>query len=53
MLEMHRLTGKREYENAFRQTLDFVAKHQVARQGGWWATCAADGSPQGQTRTSP
>jgi mannobiose 2-epimerase len=53
MLEMHRLTGKREYEDAFHRTLDFVAKHQVARQGGWWATRAADGSPQGQTRTSP
>jgi mannobiose 2-epimerase len=52
MLEMHRLTGKREYEEAFQQTLDFVAKHQVARKGGWWATRAADGSPQGQTRTS-
>jgi mannobiose 2-epimerase len=53
MLEMHRLTGQREYENAFHRTLDFVAKHQVARKGGWWATRAADGSPQGQTRTSP
>ncbi len=53
MLEMHRLTGKRQYEDAFHQTLDFVAKHQVAKKGGWWATRTADGSPQGQTRTSP
>jgi mannobiose 2-epimerase len=53
MLEMHGLTGKREYEDAFRRTLDFVAKHQVSRAGGWWATRTADGSPQGQTRTSP
>jgi len=53
MLEMHRLTGKREYEDAFQQTFDFVAKHQVASKGGWWATRRADGSPQGQTRTSP
>jgi cellobiose epimerase len=53
MLEMHRLTGKRQYEDAFQQTFDFVAKHQVAKKGGWWATRTADGSPQGQTRTSP
>jgi cellobiose epimerase len=53
MLEMHRLTGRREYGEVFQQTLDFVEKHQVARQGGWWATRTADGSPQGETRTSP
>jgi mannobiose 2-epimerase len=53
LLEMHRLTGERVYEEKFGQTLDFVAKHQVAREGGWWATRAPDGSPQGQTRTSP
>jgi mannobiose 2-epimerase len=53
MLEMYRLTGKREYQDAFGRTLDFVAKYQVAGKGGWWATRAADGSPQGQTRTSP
>jgi mannobiose 2-epimerase len=53
MLEMHRLTAKRQYEDAFQQTFDFVAKHQVAKKGGWWATRTADGSPQGQTRTSP
>jgi mannobiose 2-epimerase len=53
MLEMARLTGKREYEDVFDRTLDFVEKHQVARKGGWWATRTADGSPQGETRTSP
>jgi cellobiose epimerase len=53
MLEMYRLTGKREYYDAFRQTLDFVEKHQVAREGGWWATRAADGSPKGDQRSSP
>lgn len=53
MLEMHRLTGKQEYENAFQQTLDFVAKHQVAGKGGWWARRTADGLTQEQTRTSP
>jgi mannobiose 2-epimerase len=53
MLEMYRLTGKPEYYDIFCQTLDFVAKHQVAESGGWWATRAADGSPQGETRSSP
>jgi mannose/cellobiose epimerase-like protein (N-acyl-D-glucosamine 2-epimerase family)/acetyl esterase/lipase len=53
MLEMYRLTGKAEYYAAFRQTLDFVEKHQVAKEGSWWATRAADGSPKGDTRTSP
>jgi mannobiose 2-epimerase len=52
MLEMYRLTGKPEYYDAFRQTLDFVEKHQVAREGSWWATRAADGSPRGTQRSS-
>ena len=33
MLEMYQLTSKREYYDVFRQTLDFVEKHQVAREG--------------------
>lgn len=53
MLEMYRLTGKREYYAAFGQTLDFVGKHQVAKEGSWWATRAADGSPKGSQRSSP
>jgi mannobiose 2-epimerase len=53
MLEMYRLTGKPEYYDAFRRTLDFVEEHQVAREGGWWATRAADGSPRGDQRSSP
>jgi mannobiose 2-epimerase len=53
MLEMYRLTGEREYYDAFRQTLDFVERHQVAREGSWWATRAADGSPKGDQRSSP
>jgi mannobiose 2-epimerase len=53
MLEMYRLTGKREYYATFSQTLDFVEKHQVAREGSWWATRAADGSPKGNQRSSP
>jgi mannobiose 2-epimerase len=53
MLEMYRLTGKREYYDIFRQTLDFVEKHQVAKEGSWWATRKADGSPQSDQRSSP
>jgi mannobiose 2-epimerase len=53
MLEMYRLTGKAEYYAAFCGTLDFVEKHQVAREGGWWATRTADGSPKGEQRSSP
>jgi mannobiose 2-epimerase len=52
MLEMFKLTGRREYHDAFAQTLDFVAKHQVAPSGSWWATRKADGSPAGTSRTS-
>jgi mannobiose 2-epimerase len=53
MLEMYRLTGRTEYYDVFRQTLDFVEKHQVAREGSWWATRAADGAPKGDQRASP
>ena len=52
MLELYVLTGRREYYDLFAQTLDFVEKHQVAREGGWWATRKADGSPAGNSRTS-
>jgi mannobiose 2-epimerase len=54
LLELHRLTGRQDYLEKFRQTLDFVARHQVAAEGGWWATRRADGSPDANTsRTSP
>jgi cellobiose epimerase len=53
MLEMYRLTGKPEYYAAFSQTLDFVENHQAAREGGWWATRAEDGSAKGDQRSSP
>lgn len=53
MLEMYRLTGKPEYHAVFSQTLDFVEHHQVAPEGSWWASRKADGSPLGQTRSSP
>jgi mannobiose 2-epimerase len=53
MLEMYRLTGRRDYLEVFGQTLDFVEKHQVAREGGWWAARAAGDAPAGEQRTSP
>ncbi|MFO0900215.1 MAG: AGE family epimerase/isomerase [Pirellulales bacterium] len=52
LLEMHQLTGKPEYYERFAETLDFVERHQVATEGGWWATRQADGSPAGDSRTS-
>jgi len=53
MLEMYRLTKRPEYYNVFHQTLEFVKNHQVAREGGWWATRQADGAPQDNQRSSP
>jgi mannobiose 2-epimerase len=53
MVEMYRLTGKPIYYDAFRETFAFVQKHQVAREGSWWATRTADGSPKGDQRSSP
>ena len=53
MLELYRLTGKDEYYAPFAQTLDFVEKFQVAREGSWWATRNADGSPKVNQRSSP
>jgi cellobiose epimerase len=44
LLEMFKLTGQREYYDLFSQTLDFTEEHQVAKEGSWWATRAADGS---------
>lgn len=48
----YRLTGQQEYYAAFSQTLDFIERCQVARDGGCWATRADDGSPQGGQRSS-
>ncbi|MGE3310209.1 MAG: AGE family epimerase/isomerase [Limisphaerales bacterium] len=44
MLDLYRLTGNVRYYRAFAETLDFIERHQVAPDGGWWATRAADGS---------
>jgi mannobiose 2-epimerase len=53
MLELYRLTGRREYYDAFAQTLDFVERHQVAKEGGWYAARAADGAAKNDQRSSP
>ncbi len=45
MLDLYRLTGDARYYHAFAKTLDFVEHHQIAPDGGWWATLNADGSP--------
>jgi mannobiose 2-epimerase len=52
MLEMYRLTGSAVYYAAFSRTLDFIEAHQVAPEGGWWATCAPNGAPKGTQRSS-
>jgi mannobiose 2-epimerase len=45
MLELYRATGEAGYYRAFVGTLDFVERHQVAKQGGgWWATLRSDGT---------
>jgi mannobiose 2-epimerase len=51
-LELHQLTGRAEYLNHFRQTLEFVEKHQVAKEGSWWASRKGDGSPMNNSRSS-
>jgi mannobiose 2-epimerase len=53
MLTMHRLTGEQRYRDLFDETLAFIEQHQIAAQGGWWATLKEDGSVgENQTRTS-
>ncbi len=51
-LEMYRLTRNPQYYRIFARTLDFIERHQVAPDGGWWATRQADGSPAGSESRS-
>lgn len=54
MLDMYTLTASHTFYNLFSQTLDFVEQHQVAKEGSWWATLAADGAATtDQQRTGP
>ena len=53
MLEMYRLTQDDKYMRAFEKTFEFVSTHQIAEEGGWWASRNEDGSPsQNLSRTS-
>ncbi len=54
MLDMSQLTGESSYYDLFARTLNFVEQHQVAKEGSWWATRAADGSAvSDEQRTGP
>jgi cellobiose epimerase len=54
MLDMFKLTRDPHYYDLFARTLDFTEKHQVAKEGSWWATRLADGSPAAdKQRTGP
>jgi mannobiose 2-epimerase len=54
MLDMYKLTGQEMYYDLFARTLDFIEHHQVAKEGSWWSSRAADGSDNGDTqRTGP
>lgn len=44
LITLYRLTGDQQYFNLFSKTLDFVQKHHLAPEGGWWATVNEDGS---------
>ncbi|MBS0260326.1 MAG: AGE family epimerase/isomerase [Planctomycetes bacterium] len=52
LLEMYRLTGEPLYFDKFQKTLQFVAQHQVAPGGSWWASCDAAGKPLNSIKTS-
>ena len=45
LLDLYAMSRKTEYYDAFSKTLDFCAKYQVAKEGGWWATRSPNGSP--------
>ncbi len=52
-LTLYRETGRKEYYRAFAGTLDFVEKHQIRKEGGWYAARKSDGSPLNDTISSP
>ncbi|MFO1501409.1 MAG: AGE family epimerase/isomerase [Verrucomicrobiota bacterium] len=54
MIDMFKATSNPEYYDLFARTLEFIERHQVAQEGGWWATRSSDGSAAGdQQRTGP
>jgi cellobiose epimerase len=52
MLELYRLTSNPVYLERFDGTLDFIARHHIAPEGGWYATRQADGSPLRSNRST-
>jgi cellobiose epimerase len=52
MLELYRLTGTADYLNRFDETLQFIERHHVAKEGGWYATRKADGSALRDNRST-
>lgn len=52
MLELYRLTGKADYLQRFDETLNFIERHHVAKEGGWYATRNADGTPLRNNRST-
>lgn len=52
LLELHRLTGDPEHLQRFDQTLAFLERHHLAREGGWYATRTAEGAPLRNNRAS-
>ncbi len=49
MIDLHRDTGRRDAFDAFVKTLDFVEKHQVCPEGGWYRA----GRPTAPPWTTP
>lgn len=49
LLSVFRLTGRKEYYDAFAKTFHFVQRCQIAPEGGWWARVYEDGSRKGDT----
>jgi cellobiose epimerase len=52
MLELYRLTRKSEYLKRFDETLAFIERHFIAKEGGWYATRTADGGPLRDSRST-
>ncbi len=53
LLTLYRESGRLAYYDRYVQTLDFIEKHQIAPDGGWYQSRKADGSPLSDTISSP
>lgn len=52
MLTLYQMTGESQYRDRFDGTFAFVSEHQVAPDGGWYATLNEDGSVLNPRRSS-